>query len=111
MAGLVLAAPTIALAQQPPAQEPRHKPSDLLSVFFRNHLDRILSPIDQSVPLPRTRVTELRTQFADQWAKAPDAKKPMFEAAVRVCDALASAMDEREKAIASLQGSAAVHGP
>jgi hypothetical protein len=35
----------------------------------------------------------------------------MYKAAVAVCDAISSAMDEREKAIASLQGSAAVHGP
>jgi hypothetical protein len=110
-AGFLLSATLLALAQQEPPQKPHHKPSDLLSVFFRNHLDRILSPIGQPVALPRTRVSELRTQFADQWAKAPDAKKPMFQDAVRVLDAVSAAMDEREKAIASLQGSAAVHGP
>src|SRR5207253_3818359 len=77
------------------------------------HLDRILSPIGQPkpVPLPRARVTQLREQFADQWSKAPDVDKPMYQAAVAVCDAISSAMDERQKAIASLQGSAAVHGP
>jgi hypothetical protein len=112
-AGLLFATTAIALAQQKPAPQPAHKPSDVLSLFFHNHLDRILSPIGQPrpVPLPRARVTELREQFANQWSKAPEAKKPMYEAAVAVCDAISAAMDEREKAIASLQGSAAVHAP
>src|SRR6266566_8603284 len=88
---------TTALAQQ----KPPPKPSDLLSLFFHNHLDRILSPIGQPrpVPLPRARVTELREQFADQFSKAPDTDKPMYQAAVAVCDAVSSAMDERQKAI------------
>lgn len=91
----------------------QHKPSEVLSLFFQNHLDRILSPIGQPVPvpLPHARVTQLREQFADQWSKAPEADKPMYQAAVAVCDAVSSAMDERQKAIASLQGSRAVHGP
>jgi len=69
-----------------------HKPSDLLSMFFRNNLDRILSPIDQSVPLPRARVTELREQFIDQGSKAPEPKKPMYEAAIAVCNAVSAAI-------------------
>ena len=106
-AGLLFA--TTALAQQ----KPLPKPSDLLALFFHNHLDRILSPIGQPnpVPLPRARVTQLREQFIDQGSKAPEPKKPMYEAAIAVCDAVSAAMDEREKAIASLQGSAAVHAP
>jgi len=116
-AGLLFATTAIALAQQKtgqqPGQKPARKPSDLVSLFFRNNLDRILSPIGQPtpVPLPRARITELREQFANQWSKAPEAKKPMYEAAVAVCDAISAAMDERQKAIASLQGSAAVHAP
>jgi hypothetical protein len=110
-ASLLFAINSIAHAQQKPAPKPPHKPSDVLSVFFRNQLDRILSPIDHPIPLPRTRITQLREQFANQWSKAPEAKKPMYEAAVAVCDAVSYAMDEREKAIASLQGSVAVHAP
>jgi hypothetical protein len=102
-AALFFAISATAPAQQQPAQKPHHKPSDLLSFFFRNHLDQILSPIGQAEPvLPRTRITELRSQFANQWSKAPERKKPMYKAAVAVCDAISSAMDEREKAIASL---------
>jgi hypothetical protein len=116
-AGLLFVTTVVALAQQKPgqqpAQKPPQKPSDLLSLFFHNHLDRILSPIGQPrpVPLPRARVTELREQFIDQGSKAPEPKKPMYQAAIAVCDAVSAAIDEREKAIASLQGSAAVHAP
>jgi hypothetical protein len=96
---------TAAVAQQ--------KPSDLLSLFFHNHLDRILSPIGQPtpVPLPHARVTQLHEKFADQFSKAADADRPMYQTAVAVCDAVSSAMDERQKAIASLQSSRAVHAP
>jgi hypothetical protein len=110
-AGLLFATSAIAHAQQKPAPEPPQKPSDLLSMFFRNQLDRILSPIGQPIPLPRARITQLREQFANQGSKAPEAKKPMYEAAIAVCNAVSAAMDEREKAIASLQGSVAVHAP
>ena len=112
-AGLLFATIAITLAQQKPGQKPPPKPSDVLSLFFHNHLDRILSPIGQPkpVPLPRARVTQVREQFIDQGSKAPEPKKPMYEAAIAVCDAASAAMDEREKAIASLQGSAAVHAP
>jgi len=112
-AGLLFATIAITLAQQQAGRKPPPKPSDVISLFFHNHLDRILSPIGQPkpVPLPRARVTQLREQFIDQGSKAPEPKKPMYEAAIAVCDAVSAAMDEREKAIASLQGSAAVHAP
>ena len=104
------AAASVLLATTVVAQQ---KPSEVLSLFFHNHLDRILSPIDQPkpVPLPHARITQLREQFVDQFSKAPDTDKPMYQAAVAVCDTVAAAMDERQKAIASLQSSRAVHGP
>jgi hypothetical protein len=86
-------------------------PSAVLSRFTANQLDRILSPIDRQIPLPRTRLSQIRAQFTDKLAQAPDTEKTQYQAAVAVCDALNAAMDEREKAIASLQGSAAVHAP
>jgi hypothetical protein len=99
--------------RQAPLNQPNgpQPPSVLLSQFTANQLDRILSPIERQVPLPRTRLSQLRAQFTDKWAQAPDAEKAQYQTAVAVCDALNAAMDEREKAIASLQGSAAVHAP
>jgi hypothetical protein len=107
---IVSAAASLLLTTTVVAQQ---KPSEVLSLFFHNHLDRILSPIGQPkpVPLPHARVTQLREQFADQFSKAPDTDKPMYQAAVAVCDSVSAAMDERQKAIASLQASRAVHAP
>ena len=67
---IVSAAASLLLATTVVAQQ---KPSEVLSLFFHNHLDRILSPIGQPkpVPLPHARVTQLREQFADQFSKAP----------------------------------------
>lgn len=54
---------------------------------------------------------QLHEQFADQFSKASDTDKPIYQAAIAVCDGISAAMDERQKAITSLQGSRAVHGP
>jgi hypothetical protein len=101
-------------AGNPQPNQQQHEPqlpSVQLARFTAAHLDRILSPIDRRVPLPRTRLSQLRASFANKWAQAPDREKAQYQTAVTVCDALNAAMDEREKALASLQGSAAVHGP
>jgi len=99
-------------AQQAPPPPPvgSRAPSAELGDFFAAYLDRILAPLDQQIPLPRNNVTQLRESFADRSSKCPPNEKPAYEAAVRVCNAVWQAMDEREKAVASLQGSAAVHG-
>ena len=54
--------------------------------------------------------SQLRAQFRDKWAQSPDAEKTQYQTAGAVCDALNVAMDERKKAIGSLQDSEAVHG-
>jgi hypothetical protein len=85
-------------------------PSVALGRFGQAHLDRILAPIDQNVNLPRNELMQLRESFAAWMAKAPPNEQPAWRVALGVCDALNNAMDEREKARASLQGSSAVHG-
>jgi hypothetical protein len=98
--------------QAPPAPPPGSRaPSAELGDFLAAHLDRILAPLDQPEGLPRNQVMQLRESFIDRGTKAPSNEKPPYEAAINVCAALSQAMDEREKAIASLQGSASVHGP
>lgn len=86
-------------------------PSVALSRFGGAHLDQILGPIDQNIPLPRNELMQLRGSFLDWKAKASPNEQPAWQAAIAVCDALNNAMDEREKARASLDNSAAVHGP
>jgi hypothetical protein len=100
-------------APQQPAASPigSRAPSSELGDFFGAHLDQILAPLDQRVALPRNQVTQLRESFTDRFTKAPANEKPAYQAAISVCNALAQTMDERERAVASLQGSASVHGP
>lgn len=85
-------------------------PSVALSRFGGAHLDQILAPIDQNVPLPRNELMQLRGSFLEWKAKAPPNEQSAWQVAVAVCDALNSAMDEREKARANLESSSAVHG-
>jgi hypothetical protein len=53
---------------------------------------------------------QLRGSFTIWMSKAPPNEQPAWRVAIGVCDALNNAMDEREKARASLEGSSAVHG-
>jgi hypothetical protein len=85
-------------------------PSLALSRFGQAHLDQILSPIDQNVNLPRNELMQMRESFMMWMAKAPPNEQQAWRTAIGVCDALNNAMDEREKARASLAGSSAVHG-
>jgi hypothetical protein len=97
----------LAVAQPPPG--PR-SPSVELGEFGGEHLEKILAPLEHQVPLPRSELSRLRQSFADRRATAPENEKPVYQAALLVCNALSQAMDEREKAVASFQSSSAVHG-
>jgi hypothetical protein len=85
-------------------------PSLALSRFGQAHLDQILGPVDQNVNLPRNELMQLRASFNLWMSKAPPNEQPAWRVALGVCDALNNAMDEREKARASVEGSSAVHG-
>jgi hypothetical protein len=90
----------------PPASAP---PSAQLQYFFDIHLNDILGPIDAKIPpLPTNQLTQLKENLKDGLAAAPDARKPIYQAAIGVCDALDQAMTEREKHAVNLQ-SASVH--
>jgi hypothetical protein len=110
---LLAAVSLVALALKPPPASagPPQPPSLHLSRLSAAHLDAILAPIDQRTVLPRTDVNQLRSAFAGSAAQAAPADKEQFTTAIAVCDALNSAMDEREQTLASIEGSAAVHGP
>ena len=86
-------------------------PSAELGDFLAAHLDKILAPLDQQAALPRNEVMQLRESFKDRGTRASPNERLAYEAAINVCAALSQSMDEREKSIASLQGSASVHGP
>jgi hypothetical protein len=56
------------------------------------------------------KIAQLRESFTDRWSKAPANEKPAYQAAVVVCRAISQSIDEREKAISSVQSSSSVHG-
>jgi hypothetical protein len=103
--------------QHPQQQQPQatptgpRVPSVELGDFFAANLDKILAPLDQQIALPRNQVMQLRESFTDRGTKVSPNEKPAYEMAINVCAAISQAMDEREKAVASLQGSTSVHGP
>jgi hypothetical protein len=92
---------------QPPGPRP---PSVELGEFGGAHLEKILAPLEEQIGLPRSELSQLRQSLSDRRATAPENEKPVYQAAILVCNALSQAMDEREKAVASFQSSAAVHG-
>lgn len=49
--------------------------------------------------MPRTDLALLRASFASRFGRASLDERKQFEAALAVCDAVARAMDERDKAI------------
>src|SRR5690349_8796665 len=73
-------------------------PSLALSRFGGAHLDQILGPIDRDVNLPQTELMQMRESFLNWKAKAPPNEQAAWSMAIRVCDALSMAMDERENA-------------
>ena len=78
-------------------------PSVRLAPFLGTPLDHIFAPLDQQVVLPNNELRMLRESFVDQGSAATDTNRAVYKSAVLVCDAMSSAMDEREKAIVGFQ--------
>lgn len=100
------AAPTPELA---PTVDPAALPSASLQPFLDSHLDRVLAPLGTSEFSQQAVVTSLKTSFLGAMATAPANRKPAFAAAGDVCDALTTAMIERQKAVDAWHGSVATH--
>jgi hypothetical protein len=83
----------------PPTATPPPAPSVDLSRFIGAHLDKILGPLEQKMALPRAELAQLRSSFSARFSKASLADRTQFQTAIAVCDALAQAMDERDKAM------------
>jgi len=69
----------------------------------------ILQPLKHTGFHRPQELIDLKQGFADAMVQAPQAKKPVYQAAMQVCDALAEAADERAKARANREASRAVH--
>ena len=92
-----------------PIVEPGALPSASLQPFLDTHLARILAPLGQPGMDQPEIIASLKAAYADGMTAAPAARKPAYQVAQNVCDALASAMTERQKAAAALVGATATH--
>lgn len=89
----------------PPTPTPPGAPSADLAKFKSANLDRILGGLEVKTPLPRAELTQLKASFSQQFSKATLASRAQFQIALAVCDAMAEAMNEREKAMLNPAGS------
>ncbi len=88
---------TVAVPAPPPPEFAR------LSALVDAHIDTIFSPLDAQVPpIPHQELRMLRERFADGRVKTSVRAQPMYRTATQVCDALLSAIQERERASVSL---------
>ena len=77
----------------------------MLQPFLDRRLNIILAPLDAPGLKHPEAVADLRSAIVDAMKKAPVAKQPPFQAALAVCNVLSQAVDERQRAVANLQGS------
>ena len=107
---LVAFSPAYASRSQPQATpafsiQPGADPTAVLTKFMEYFLDHILAPLSQNVAMPRTELGLMRAAFIGQAAQVPPTERTPFQWAVATCDALGSAMDERDKYVT------AIHSP
>ena len=89
------------------AAKPDILPSVSLQSFIDAHLSQILSGLgDAAFDRPELLVS-LKAAYADGQAAAPAVRKPAYQVAQSICDAMTAAMSERQQAVEALKGSKA----
>ena len=96
-------------AQAAPGARPTAPPSASLQPFLDTHLAKILAPLGAPGFGQPEAIARLKATYVAGMAAAPAERKPPYEAAAALCDALTGAMTERENAVAALRGSATTH--
>lgn len=85
------------------------RPSEQLQQFLDQRLGTVLMLLGDPGDQPRTKIAkqnmELRQQFNVRLASAPESEKGVFAAAIEVCDGIALAIEEHDKALANLRSS------
>ena len=94
-------------AETAPTIRPEAPPSASLQPFLDTHLGSILAPLGSSACAQPELLAAMKAGYADGMVAAPDAHKPAYQLAQNVCDALASAMTERQNAVVALRGALA----
>lgn len=80
------------------------KPSACLQPFLDSHLDKILAPLGSPAFTQADIIAGIKDAYAQSLPKAPDAHKPAYQQALLLCDTVAEAVAERQKAVAALNG-------
>ena len=91
------------------AASPDDLPSKSLQPFLDAQLSAVLAPLDKSGFEKPEILVGLKAAYAGGAAVAPAARKPAYQAAQIVCDALTAAVTERENAVSALKGATATH--
>ena len=94
-------------AESAPAVSPDAPPSASLQPFLDTHLSTLLAPLGTSAFAQPEVLTSLKAGYADVLAVAPASHQPALQLAQAVCDAMISAMSERQNAVAALRGAVA----
>ena len=77
-------------------------PSVVLSQFIDANLEKILGPLDLKLKTPQSELAQLRKSFTGRAGSASSpAERNQFQAALKVCDALFSAIDQHKRAALS----------
>lgn len=87
-----------------PTINPDAMPSASLQPFLDTHLDKILAPLGAPAFVQTDLVEDMKEGYAGALPAAPDARKPAYQLAAGVCDALTGAIEQRQKAVAALNG-------
>ncbi|MEZ5385371.1 MAG: serine/threonine-protein kinase [Prosthecobacter sp.] len=83
----------------PPAAEPAPPCIDILTAQSVNAMKWVLAPLDEIVPSDiRQNLTLLREDLVDEGKSKPAAPIPAYSAAWQLCQALLTALDERDRA-------------
>ena len=90
--------------EEPPAVVPEAAPSLSLQPFLDTHLDKILAPLGTAAFAQSDLIAYVRDTYAGALPAAPDARKPAYQLAVAVCDAMINSVAERQKAVDALNG-------
>jgi len=94
----------------PPANQPlapNALPSSVLQPWLYWRLNNLLAPLDRPGLKHAEAAADLKGAIADAASKAPLEKKAAFQAAIALCNVLCQAADERQQAVANLQGAGA----
>jgi hypothetical protein len=94
-------------AENTPSINPALPPSASLQPFLDTHLREILTPLGVSAFAQPELVASMKASYADGLAAAPASHAMAYRLAEAVCDAMTSAMTERQNAVAALRGALA----